>query len=101
MVSLRPIAGEVEHGNGVLHELVYDKRATEDFKALLANVSQSAVRLDAAIGQAEGVLQEVREGHGTAHALVHDQRGAQAIVELGGAGEQKASEPTATPKARK
>jgi phospholipid/cholesterol/gamma-HCH transport system substrate-binding protein len=89
--SAKEILGEVQEGHGVLHDLIYDRHTTDDFKAVLASVSGSAARLDSAIGQAEQVLRQVREGDGTAHALIYDKKGAVAMDELGTAANELAS----------
>jgi phospholipid/cholesterol/gamma-HCH transport system substrate-binding protein len=88
--NARGILDEVQNGRGVLHTLIYDKKATEDYKTLLASVSHSATRLDGAIGEAEQILHDVREGNGTAHALIYDAKGAHALDELGAAANELA-----------
>jgi phospholipid/cholesterol/gamma-HCH transport system substrate-binding protein len=89
--SAKEILGEVQSGHGVLHDLIYDRKTTEDFKAVMASVSESASRLDAAVGQAEQVLRDVRQGDGTAHALIYDKKGALALDELGTAANELAT----------
>ncbi len=86
--SARNIVEEIEAGKGVAHALIYDKRTTEEVRALLASASSSAVRLDSAIGQAELILKDIRTGNGTAHALIYDQKIARAINSLGDAAEE-------------
>lgn len=81
--SARNIVREVEQGKGVLHMLVYDKTVTNDVKAALAQVSQSAVKLDSAITRVDGLLADVKNGDGTLHALIYDKRAASSITELG------------------
>ncbi|MHB8873905.1 MAG: MlaD family protein, partial [Myxococcaceae bacterium] len=77
--SARKITQEIETGEGALHALVYDKRTSTEFKTLVASLSSSAGRLDAAIGQAEQILKDVREGEGPAHAIIYDKKAAQAL----------------------
>ncbi len=83
--SARNIIEEIEGGKGVLHTLVYDKRASDEVRILLASASASAAKLDSAIGQAEQILKDIRTGDGTAHALIYDQKIAKAINSLGDA----------------
>ena len=83
--SARNIIEEIEGGKGVLHTLVYDKRASDEVRILLASASASAAKLDSAIGQAEQILKDIRTGEGTAHALIYDQKIAKAINSLGDA----------------
>ncbi len=56
------LLGEIEHGEGSLHGLVY----RDDAGKLLANVDRTVDELDAMIVQ-------VREGKGLLHSLVYDQ----------------------------
>jgi phospholipid/cholesterol/gamma-HCH transport system substrate-binding protein len=83
MHSARGIVEEIESGKGPLHMLIYDKKASEDLKGLIAAAGASAERLDGAITQAELILKDVRTGDGTAHALIYDRKIAKAINDLG------------------
>jgi len=88
--SLRNLLQEVEQGDGVLHALIYDKEAGKQVRAMVANASQTAQRVDKAVGHVEALLGEVRHGQGMAHALIYDKQGAQALNELGAAAGQLA-----------
>ncbi|MBN1206673.1 MAG: MCE family protein [Myxococcaceae bacterium] len=88
--SLRALLEEVENGDGALHALIYDKEAGSQVRALLANTSQAARRMDRAVGHVAALLEEVRKGDGTAHALIYGKEGAQALQELGAAARQLA-----------
>lgn len=86
----RGIVDEIEHGKGILHTLVYDKKASDDVKALLARASDTAVKLDSAVDRVDGLLADVKSGQGSLHALIYDKQIAQSIVELGGAADEVA-----------
>ena len=86
--SLRKLLEEVEKGDGVLHALIYDADTGRDVRALLANASQTAVRMDRAVAHVEALLGEVEHGQGTAHALIYGQDGTKALAELGSAAGQ-------------
>jgi phospholipid/cholesterol/gamma-HCH transport system substrate-binding protein len=88
--SLSALLEEVEKGDGVLHALIYDKKAGREVSTLLANASQAARRVDGAVGHLEALLREVRTGDGTAHALIYGDEGATALRELGEAAGQLA-----------
>ena len=81
----RGLIEEIQTGKGTAHTLIYDKKASDDVKALLASASESAARLDQAIGAAEAILKDIKNGDGTAHALIYDRRIAKAINDLGDA----------------
>lgn len=86
--SAKNIMHEVEAGKGVLHMLVYDKGVTNDVKAVLTQVSASAVKLDSAINRVDGLLADVKQGDGTLHALIYDKQVASSISDLGKAADE-------------
>ena len=86
--SAKNIMHEVEAGKGVLHMLVYDKGVTNDVKAVLTQVSASAVKLDSAINRVDGLLADVKQGDGTLHALISDKQVASSISDLGKAADE-------------
>ncbi|HEX8537513.1 MAG TPA: MlaD family protein [Cystobacter sp.] len=88
--SLRLMLEEIEKGDGTLHALIYDKETGNNVRALVANASQTAVRMDKAVAHVESLLGEVEHGNGTAHALIYGQDGANALKELGSAAGQLA-----------
>lgn len=79
----RGVVEELQQGKGTLHTLIYDKKTSDDVKALVASAGASAARLDEAISQAELILKDIRSGDGTAHALIYDRKVAKAITDLG------------------
>lgn len=85
LASLRSLLEEVEKGEGVLHALIYDKKAGEQVRVLLANMSGAAARMDAAMAEVDALLGQVRTGDGMAHALLYEQGGKKAMTELGAA----------------
>lgn len=73
--SLARIFKEVEEGGGMLHELIYDKKAGKDAKKAIAEVSAMASSLQA-------VSKEIKEGKGLVHALIYDENGQKTIANL-------------------
>lgn len=86
----RGIVDEIQNGKGLLHTLVYDKKASDDVRALLARASDTAAKLDSAVDRVDGLLADVKAGQGSLHALIYDKQIAQSIVELGGAADEVA-----------
>ncbi|MEW6434505.1 MAG: MlaD family protein [Myxococcota bacterium] len=84
------IIAEIESGKGLLHTLVYDKRTSDDVKALLSRASDTAVKLDSAVARVDGLLADVKAGQGSLHALIYDKQIAQSIVDLGVAADEVA-----------
>lgn len=97
--ALRSLATEIEHGQGVLHRLVYDRKlgtALSDAGETLRQLGETVRRIDRVLadprtaglaGEAERtlaearaaaervnrILREVEEGRGVLHALVYDE----------------------------
>lgn len=84
------IIAEIESGKGLLHTLVYDKKTSDDVKALLSRASDTAVKLDSAVERVDGLLADVKTGQGSLHALIYDKQIAQSIVDLGVAADEVA-----------
>lgn len=89
--STKNIMREVEQGKGLAHTLIYDRTIPNDVKAVLAQVSQSAVKLDSAIVKVDGLLADVKTGEGSLHALIYDKQIATSIADLGKAAEEVAT----------
>lgn len=88
--SARNIAKEVESGKGLAHAVIYDKKMTDDLRAVLSQASATAVRLDGAIARVDGLLADVKTGDGSLHALIYDKKVATAITDLGEAADELA-----------
>ncbi|MBL9039837.1 MAG: MCE family protein [Archangium sp.] len=86
--SARGIVDEIEHGRGVLHTLVYDRKVSDDVKVLIAEASTSAAKLDNAIAKVDALLGDVKNGDGSLHALIYDRKIATAVADLGNAASQ-------------
>ncbi len=66
--SLQKIFKEIETGSGILHELIYDKKAAEDSKELIAN--------------AKSISLAIKQGDGLAQALLYDPEGQKTVKHL-------------------
>ncbi len=88
--SARNIATEIESGKGVAHTIIYDKKTSDDLKAVLANASAVAVRLDGAVAKVDGLLGDIKTGEGSLHALIYDKKIANAVTDLGDAADELA-----------
>ncbi len=71
IARLDALLGEVEHGSGTLHSLVY----RDDGGRLLAELTRSAEGV-------ERLLAEVRDGHGVLHELIYEKDGGDLVANL-------------------
>lgn len=91
LASLRAMLEEVEKGEGLLHALIYDKKAGRQVEALMENTAKAAARMEAAAAQVDSLLGQVRTGPGMAHSLLYEPGGEKALQELADSAGQLAS----------
>jgi phospholipid/cholesterol/gamma-HCH transport system substrate-binding protein len=75
LFSLRNILREAEMGEGVIHQLVYDRKAGEDLKNTLHSIGSTADSVAA-------LARDIREGDGSLHALIYDKELQQLVASL-------------------
>ncbi len=73
--SLRGVVKELEQGQGLLHELVYDPKSAESYRKTMANLERVTAGVDR-------IVEEVEYGDGTVHALVYEDDAAEMIREI-------------------
>jgi phospholipid/cholesterol/gamma-HCH transport system substrate-binding protein len=67
--SVADIVGEIQHGNGLLHSLIYDEHEGSG----MASLNQSLVTF-------QGILDEIATGNGLLHSLVYEPLTEQDVV---------------------
>jgi len=82
LTSLSAILRTIETGPGLLHELIYEPRLTEDARTSMAELAAATRELKAAAKQANKALAKVNSGEGTLGTLIHGEQGALALDEL-------------------
>lgn len=73
---IEAILNEAQHGQGLVHALVYDKKLTKRVEHTLDN-------LDAASADLRAVAAEIRSGRGLAHEVIYGKDGAALASQLG------------------
>ncbi len=79
--TLRNVIRELEQGEGLLHELVYDRESARRYRQTMANLEQTTAALDR-------LLVEVEQGDGTVHALIYEDDAAEMIREITAAADE-------------
>ncbi len=74
------VLNEVRSGDGIVHGIIYDQKANNDFKGVMANARAAAQKLNKSVNHVEKILQEVRTGKGIAHSVIYE-KGGKAIVD--------------------
>lgn len=90
LTSLRALLEEVEKGEGMLHSLIYDKKAGRQVQTLMENTARAAARMEAAAAEVDTLLGQVRTGPGMAHSFLYEPGGEKALQELADAAGQLA-----------
>jgi phospholipid/cholesterol/gamma-HCH transport system substrate-binding protein len=83
--SLANIMEQVERGDGLLHQLIYDPRYAQQLSATLADLRGTAEHAQRASARLDAIVAEVEAGDGTLHALIYGTEGKAALASLAGA----------------
>ncbi len=73
MKSLKQIIGEIERGEGLLHQIIYSKSSGQDYKQVFANLSKSLKSMENILGNVDKVIAELENGNGLLHSLVYSE----------------------------
>ncbi len=105
LASLKNITAEIERGDGLIHQLIYDGKAGGDVRDMLTNIADATKKLDAVMGEiksgdgtlhklvyedqisslvanVDGLVTEVKEGDGTLHKLFYDDQISELVASL-------------------
>lgn len=79
--SIQDIAMEIQNGKGLIHQLIFDKQAGQQYSDIVADLSSTTKKVDRAVAQVDQIISEVRTGDGLVHALVYGDQGDQVVAE--------------------
>lgn len=80
--SLANIAERVEHGDGLVHQLIYDPRYAAEIAGTLHDARATASHASSATARLDAIVAQVERGEGTMHTLVYGTEGKDALVAL-------------------
>jgi phospholipid/cholesterol/gamma-HCH transport system substrate-binding protein len=80
--SLRRMFKEIEDGEGVLHELIYDKTAGQDVKISFKDIKQTIKKIAQVSDDLQNLMQDIKQGKGLLHSLVYDSDGEKTVSYL-------------------
>ncbi len=75
MKSFRNIMAEVETGEGMAHQLIYDGESGKSLKVSMSEVEDSLTALASNLEKLDRVMNEVEQGKGLVHELVYGKDG--------------------------
>jgi phospholipid/cholesterol/gamma-HCH transport system substrate-binding protein len=80
--SLANIAEQVERGEGLLHQVIYNPTYAKQIAATLEDVRGAAANAKRATARLDAIVAQVERGNGTMHALVYGSEGKDTLVAL-------------------
>jgi phospholipid/cholesterol/gamma-HCH transport system substrate-binding protein len=80
--SAADVVEGVEHGDGLVHDLIYKPALADSTGHIFRDFQRIAANGNASILQIQRLLTDARTGDGLVHALVYDRKGGQAVAEL-------------------
>ncbi len=79
--SIQDIAHEIESGQGLVHQLIFDKGAGGDYKDIVANVKTATSKLDQNLARVDSLLAEVKTNKSLVHELLYGAQGEATITD--------------------
>lgn len=80
--SAADVVEGVEHGDGLVHDLIYKPALADSTGHILRDFQRIAAHGNRSILELQQILTDARTGDGLLHALVYDKQGGKAVVEL-------------------
>ena len=84
MKSLRNIMQEVEQGDGVVHQLIYDGESGGNLKVTMQEMETALTAFASNLEKLDRVMGEVESGRGLVHELVYGQDGPKTLAKAKG-----------------
>lgn len=80
--ALANIVEQVERGDGLVHQVIYDPAYAAEVAGTLRDVRSTASHARSATARLDAIVAQVESGSGTMHTLVYGTEGTQALVAL-------------------
>jgi|GEM_PF-1104509 len=81
MQSIQDIADEIQHGNGLVHQLIFDSRSGTQYKDIVGDVSASTKTIKASLAKVDGILEDVKSNKSLVHELLYGTEGDAAVAD--------------------
>jgi phospholipid/cholesterol/gamma-HCH transport system substrate-binding protein len=80
--SLRKILNEIETGNGLIHELIYDQKTAQSTKASVEDLRGALKAFTNVSNEVTIVFKDIKTGSGIAHDLIYSENQSQILTSL-------------------
>lgn len=81
MQSIQDIADEIEHGNGLIHQLIFDEAAGKAYKNIVGDVAESTKTVKVSLARIDGILEDVKTNKSLVHTLLYGEEGEAAVAD--------------------
>lgn len=81
MQSIQDIAEEIQKGQGLVHQLIFDPKSGGQYKDIVSDIKSSTGKLDKSIGQVDDILHEVRTGESLTHHILYGDDGQKVVTD--------------------
>jgi phospholipid/cholesterol/gamma-HCH transport system substrate-binding protein len=81
MRSVQDIADEIQHGSGLIHQIVFDRSTGQQYKDIVGNITTSTKTMNESIAKVDAMLADVRTNQSLAHELLYGDQGAATVAD--------------------
>ncbi len=81
MQSIQDIATEIEHGNGLIHQLIFDPNSGQKYKDIVGDISESTSTIKVSLTKIDGILDDVKTNKSLVHELIYGEQGEATITD--------------------
>jgi len=81
MQSIQDIADEIQHGTGLIHQLIFDKSSGQAYKDIVGNISSSSKTVNEGLIKVDAILADVRSNKSLVHELLYGEQGEATVVD--------------------
>ena len=81
MQSIQDIADEIQHGNGLIHQLIFDKGSGQAYKDIVGNINASTKTVNESLNKVDTILADVRSNKSLVHELLYGEQGEATVAD--------------------
>ncbi len=81
MQSIQDIATEIETGNGLIHQLIFDPSSGQKYKDIVGDIGESTATIKISLAKIDGILDDVKTNKSLVHELVYGEQGEATVAD--------------------
>lgn len=81
MKSIQDIAEEIETGDGLIHQLIFDKSAGQAYKNIVGDVAESTKTVKVSLARVDGIIEDVKSNKSLVHTLIYGEEGEATVAD--------------------